>query len=281
VPEAGAVALSPTVIGILENDTYQRAFADFTLARPAPLAPADPSPSGGFGQASDSDSGQLAALPAPSPAGDDVVVGVALGAGGTQCPHSLTDVGWGSATGSLVQTSSAGALNDSATWPSKDFRLLSCAANSPSIAGGPSGIGELDQEFPALATGTRVSIIYRRFDVARGSFGAAVLVSDETRDSSGGAGLVSLSQDSSGALYATWYDHRGLVVSWSGDGGSHWSAPVPTGLGLDNTGDNFVVQGLGGGRFAVAYNRFLSPTTSIEYLTSLDYSALVAAQDNG
>ena len=100
-PEAGAVALSPTVIAVFENDTYQRSFADFTLTSPAPATPADPSPSGGFGQGSGSDSGQLAAEPVSTPAGDDLVVGIALGTGeaGTKCAQSLYTVGWGSATG--------------------------------------------------------------------------------------------------------------------------------------------------------------------------------------
>ena len=127
-PEAGAVALSPTAIGVFENDTYQSAFSDFTLATPAPVTPADPDPTGGFGQSANSNSGQLAAQPVASPAGDDVVVGIALGGDDPSCPTSLTTVGWGSATGSLVQAGSAGALNDSATWPSRGFKLLASAS---------------------------------------------------------------------------------------------------------------------------------------------------------
>ncbi len=278
-PEAGAVALSPTGIAVFENDTYQRSFADFTLTSPAPATPADPSPSGGFGQVADSDSGQLAAEPVSSPAGDDLVVGIALGTGeaGTKCAQSLYTVGWGSATGSLVQTSSTGALNDSTTWPTKDFRLLSCDANSPTLAGGPSGIGELDQEGPGLSGGNKIELVYRRFDLAKNSFGAPVEVSDEAKVSSSGATLVSLSQDSTGAIYSTWLDERGLVVSWSSDGGAHWSPPVATGLGLNNIGADFVVQGLGGGKFAVAYNSSVTDTTSREYLTTLSYGALAKA----
>ena len=279
-PQAGAVALSPTVIAVFENDTYQRSFADFTLTNPAPATPANPSPSGGFGQASDVDSGQLAAEPVSSPAGDDLVVGIALGTGepGTKCAKSLYTVGWGSSTGSLVQTSSTGALNDSATWPTKDFRLLSCAANSPTLAGGPSGIGELDQEGPGLSGGKNIELVYRRFDLATNSFGAPVTVSDETGVSSGGATLVSLSQDSTGAIYATWLDERGLVVGWSSDGGAEWSSPAVTGLGLNNIGTDFVVQGLGKGRFAVTYNRPVTNTTSRFYLTTLSYGALAKAK---
>ena len=273
-PEAGAVALSPTAIGVFENDTYQSAFSDFTLATPAPVTPADPDPTGGFGQSANSNSGQLAAQPVASPAGDDVVVGIALGGDDPSCPTSLTTVGWGSATGSLVQAGSAGALNDSATWPSRGFKLLACAAGSPTLASGPSGIGELDQEGPGLAKGTQLSLVFRRFDVATGTFGAPVQISDETKVSSGGAANVSLSQDSTGSIYAAWVDNRGLVVSWSSDGGAHWSVPGATGLALNSTGNDFVVQGLGAGKFAVAYDKAVPPTTAREYLTTFNYSAL-------
>jgi hypothetical protein len=273
-PEAGAAALSPTAIGVFENDTYQSAFSDFTLAAPAPVAPADPDPTGGFGHSANSNSGQLAAQPVASPAGDDVVVGIALGGDDPSCPTSLTTVGWGSATGSPVQTSSAGALNDTATWPRGGFKLLACAAGSPALAGGPSGIGELDQEGPGLAKGTQLALVYRAFDVAKDAFGAPVQISAETKVSSGGASNVSLSQDSTGSIYATWVDDRGLVVSWSSDGGAHWSVPVATGLALNNTGNDFVVQGLGPGKFAVAYNKAVTPTTAREYLTTLNYGTL-------
>ena len=50
-----------------------------------------------------------------------------------------------------------------------------------------------------------------------------------------------------------------------------------TGLGLNSTGNDFVVQGLGAGKFAVAYNKAVTPTTGREYLTTLDYSALAPA----
>ena len=116
------MALSPTAIGVFENDTYQSAFSNFTLSGPAPVTPADPDPTGEFGQSANSNSGQLAAEPVPSAPGDDVVVGIALGGEDPRCPTSLTTVGWGSATGSLVQTSSAGALNDTATWPRQGFQ---------------------------------------------------------------------------------------------------------------------------------------------------------------
>ena len=128
----------------------------------------------------------------PSPAGDDVVVGIALGGDDATCPQSLTTVSWGSAIGGLAQTSTAGALNDSATWPGSGFKLLSCAAGNPVLAGGPSGIGELDQEGPGLARGSQLALVYRRFDVANHAFGAPVEVSDETTVSSGGASSVSL-----------------------------------------------------------------------------------------
>ena len=51
-------------------------------------------------------------------------------------------------------------------------------------------------------------------------------------------------------------------MSWSSDGGARWSPPVATSLGLNNAGTDFVVQGLGGGKFAVAYNRPVTETTS-------------------
>jgi hypothetical protein len=273
-PEAGAVPLSQTVIAVFENDTYQSAFSDFSLTNPAPAAPADPSPMGGYGQAANSDSGQLAAQPVRSPAGDDIVVGIALGTDSNECPSSLTTVGWGSAVGNLAQASSAGALNDSATWPSSDFKLLTCSAGSPTLAGGPSGIGEIDQEGPGLAKGTQLEIVYRHFDVAKDRFGSPVEISSETKVSSGGADAISLSQDSTGTLYAAWLDSRGVVVSRSSDGGAHWSVPLETGLAVNGIGNDFVVQGLGAQKFAIAYNKPLNPTTNWHYLTTFNYGPL-------
>ena len=69
-------------------------------------------------------------------------------------------------------------------------------------------------------------------------------------------------------------DNRGLVVSWSSDGGGHWSAPVATGFGHNGIGAGFVVQGLGGGKFAVAYNKPVAQSTTRQYLTTLSYSTL-------
>jgi hypothetical protein len=51
-----------------------------------------------------------------------------------------------------------------------------------------------------------------------------------------------------------------------------------TGLGLNNIGTDFVVQGLGKGRFAVTYNRPVTNTTSRFYLTTLSYGALAKAK---
>ena len=61
-------------------------------------------------------------------------------------------------------------------------------------------------------------------------------------------------------------------------GGREWSPPVATSLGLNNIGTDFVVQGLGEGKFAVAYNRPVTDTTSREYLTTLNYGALAEAK---
>ncbi len=117
-----------------------------------------------------------------------------------------------------------------------------------------------------------MALVYRRFEMAKDAFGASVEISNETK--TGSASQVSLSQDQTGAIYATWVDKRGLVVSWSSDAGRHWSVPAATGLALNNTGTDFVVQGLGHGNFAVAYNKAITQTTAREYLTTLNYSTL-------
>lgn len=51
---------------------------------------------------------------------------------------------------------------------------------------------------------------------------------------------------------------------------------MATGLGPNSIGTDFVVQGLGGGNFTVAYNKPVTQTTWREYLTTLSYSTLAA-----
>jgi len=272
----GATAPSSTVIAVAESNTYQTSFTDFTLTSPAPATLVDPSPSGNFSQGPDGDSGGLASIPANSTTGSATVVGVALGSGVKGCPSSaILDVGWGTATGSLSQSATTGSLDDQSTWSKKGYVVLSCAANSAELVSGPSGIGELDQEGPGLASGTKISWIYRHFNPATSSWDPPVQITgDEATNSLAGGDEASFSEDPTGGLYATWADHRGLVLAYSSDGGTSWSVPLSTGIGPDDNTGNYVVQGVGNGRCEVAYVKGTSDSTDRLELTTLDISAL-------
>jgi len=274
-PEAGAVALGPTTIGVFNNDTYESSFADFNLTTPAPAVPAVPNPGSNFAQAAGSDSSQVAALPATLPAGDDLVVGVAMGSSLSSCPDAETNVGWGSATGSLSATSTSGALNDSASWSSKGFTLLACAAEDPATVQGTSGIGEIDQEGSKT-----INLVYRSFDPTSDSFASPVTISNETNVSDDGADNIAVSEDTAGWIYVTWQDMRGQVVSYSSDGGSSWTKPVATGLSYSTDDqDYFVIDGMGSGRFDLAYNETGSNGYGEhEVLTQFNYAELAKAK---
>ena len=113
--------------------------------------------------------------------------------------------------------------------------------------------------------------------MTKDAFGAPVQISGETKVSSGGASNISLSEGSAGANICHVGGQPRPRRELEAHGGAQWSAPVATGLAIDGAGNDFVVQGLGAGEFAVAYNKAVTPSTAHEYLSTFNYGALPAA----
>ncbi len=158
------------------------------------------------------------------------------------------------------------ALQTQAAWSTSYFLPLSCSAITPALAGGgPAGgpIGMLDQEGPGLTSAGAVGFYFRRFDPSTKSFGAPVLVSDETTESTAGAIGVSLAADASGGMYALWADHRGWLLDYSADGGATWGAPGY--VNLPPGAADAVLAARGGGGAEIGYinrrEQFVVPVT--------------------
>jgi hypothetical protein len=122
------------------------------------------------------------------------------------------------------------------------------------LAGGASGIGVLEDEGPGLVSTGSDGVYYRPFNSGTLAFGSSVLVSDETLSTLDGADALSASQDSTGGIYAGWSDGRGVVVSYSSNGGASWTTPFATGLGVSSAASDPVVVGIGAATADVAYD---------------------------
>ena len=184
------------------------------------------------------------------------------------CPASSPSTGFAVAAGT------AATLQTQAAWSSRYFQLIACPAESPVLAaGGPSGgsIGLLESEGPGLAGSGSDGVYYRPFDAASGTFGAAVLVSDETARTTNGATGLALARDGSGGAYASWLDHRGYVLAYSADGGATWSTPAAIGLGSDASDLTLAATAHGGAEIAYSRN---PGSGSQEYLAALSYPQL-------
>jgi hypothetical protein len=91
---------------------------------------------------------------------------------------------------------------------------VQCNAESPALTSGPSGLGLLFTNDASTTTE------FRRF-TAPATFGGAVKVAP------GAALQPSLTQDGTGALYATWLTNgAGLRFAYSDNGGKGWFGPV-------------------------------------------------------
>jgi len=119
--------------------------------------------------------------------------------------------------------------------------------------GGASGgaIGLLEAEGPGLGGSGSDGLYFRGFDPSTGAFGAPVLVSDETNETLDGPADVSLGSDATGGMYASWFDGRGFVLSYSPNGSANWTAPVAVSLAAG--AGSPVVAGVGAGSGEVAY----------------------------
>jgi hypothetical protein len=269
-PSGGAIALDGSSIGVYgDQRPFGSGFTDFMLGTPAPSTTPTVDGTGQFGDQLQVDSSQLASIPDPSAPGQYIVVAVGADYGApTGCPAGTMQ-----ATGYGVGVGTPAALQTQAAWNAHHFAPLSCQAFSPVLSGGgPSGgtIGLLQDEGPGLAGHGKDGVYYRRFNAVTATFGPPVLVSDETNTALLGADALSVSQDASGGVYASWLDHRGWVLNYSSTGGASWGTARATGL---TSGTDAIAVGLSGGGAELAYTANPGSGTH-EYLVPLAYSLL-------
>jgi hypothetical protein len=248
-PSAGAIALSASDIGVYGEGAIVNGFTDFTLSAAAPSAAPVVDSTGRYQDTLGITGNQLASVPDPAAAGQYIVVAVG-GGFGSGCPSGSNSV-----TGYGVAVGTPASLQEQSAWSSKYFAPISCEAGDPVLAGGgPTGgtIGLLEEEGPDLTSANTGSqgVFYRRFDTGTDTFGAPVLVSNET--SLSGAGDLDVAQDHSGDVYASWSDSRGTVLDYSSTAGASWRKPVAITLPI-SPNDDIVVAGAGGGAAEFAY----------------------------
>ncbi len=231
-----------------ENPTFQAVSLttpaeDSAGNHPTPAASLNPSPDsyqiGNLG-------GQLAA----QLSGSEGVLGVfeLIETGG--CP---TSNGLAYAFAPLPATN--GALDTStgsgSAWD--PLQTLECSGDYPAVAGGPAGLGVLDEDE------TTSTVVYRPFSAAAKTFGAPVTVAVGHEISP------SLSQDGSGGVYASWIAGGDeLELAYSSSAGTSWHAPVAlvnsgtNGIGgatsaVDTTGHGWAVYTTGGTEYALPF----------------------------
>jgi hypothetical protein len=266
-PSGGAVALDATDVGVYGNTyPFGSGFTDFNAAAPAPSTTPVVDNTGSYGDQIGVVGGQVAAEPDPLAPGAYVVVVVGADSGApAACPTGTRD-----ATGYGVGVGTPAALQTRAAWSTGFFSPISCQASEPVLAGGgPRGgaIGLLEGEGPGLTGSGSDGVYFRRFDTATVRFDAPVLVSAETKVSLEGPDQTSLSEDGAGGLYASWTDHRGLLLSYSSTSGTSWNPPAV--VAVPGGAANAVVAGTGAGGAEFAYTQGKQ-----QYLVPVSYSAL-------
>jgi hypothetical protein len=278
-----AVALSSTDVGLLDN--FGNFFADTSLTAESPEPPATTNPGGKFPRQAFGIAGpEIAAeqAPSPAPAGTDVVVGVGDNYAGP--PEALPGcinkegTGFGVSAGKVNGTSNAAGTLNAKGLP--QYGVLACSAESPVLAqGGADGIGLVEQEGDGFdGSGSIYTVDYRPFDATAtgGAFGAPVQLADVTHVSLGGVNSLDLSEDSGTGVYATWADGQGLLLDYSGNGGTSWEGPTVVPEPTSGPQDNPVIVGTGGGNAEIAYVG--NPGTGPQvFLQAVNYAALVAA----
>jgi hypothetical protein len=224
--------------------------------------------------------------PAPAPAENDVVVDVGASSSGPAISGCVNDnaTGYGVVVGKVNGTAAgAGDLNgkvSSSGGGLQGYSLLQCAASAPVLAqGGQDGIGLLEEEGPCISgAGSGIGLYYHPFAATAtgGSFGPGVKLADVTNETLCGASAVELAEDSGTGVYASWIDHQGLLLDYSGNGGAAWEGPTVVPEPASGPQGNPVIVGTGAGNAEIAY--LGNPGTGTQvFLQSVNYAALVAA----
>jgi len=156
------------------------------------------------------------------------------GKGYSPCPSSAGTTGLVYAYAPVSSSTTPAALSGSpgSSSPWHPLAIADCDGGNPTVGGGPSGLGLLE------TNGTvRPSLVqYRPFSPSSG-FGHAVTITTNQQSLDG-----SLSQDSRGGIYATWFDETtGVQLAYSSDGGTTWSTPK---LLFSNSGDPAAISSL-------------------------------------
>jgi hypothetical protein len=271
MPNEGALALNATSILTYGNEyPFESGATDFTLTGPAPKVTPLVDLAEEFGD--NPPASDLAAVEAPAKSGEYLVVAAGNDAGTpNECPGAS-----GPGTGYGVAKGTPAALQLQTAWKS-DFKVAACSAEEAVLAGGePSGgsIGLVDSEGSGLYTEGEDGLYYHPFNTGTDSFSGSVAISQEGPYTLDGAGDVSASDDSTGGVYVTWLDGRGIEFSYSGTQGTSWSGPVTA---LSEEASDPVVAGIGGGSAESAYFANLGGGSQ-EYLQPFNYAQLYAAE---
>lgn len=249
MPNAGAVALNSTEFLTYGNSyPFSNGATDFTLTKPAPSTTPLVDHKEEFGDQDYVDGTQLAAEEYPAKSGEYTVVtvGADLDTPAGCPPGSDEGTGYGVGKGKPNK------LQEQAAWSSNYFKVISCPAEAAVLTGGGPGhaaIGAVQSEGSGLNDLGADGISYLPFDLSSDTFGAPVSISEETPFTLDGADELSASEDSSGGLYASWIDGRGVMLAHSSDGGASWQTPSITGI----EGGDIVVVGTSPGLASIAY----------------------------
>jgi hypothetical protein len=222
-----------------------------------PFATLDPANSYGAGNLG----GEFGSVPVGSSnAGVMGAVTAFPGAAQDPCPGDPPFTAWAYAPLSAATTQTALNTNPAAAgsaW-TNGLTPLDCNTENPAVAGGPGGFGILDSAFSGPGT------FYHRFDAAKDSFDPQVTLSSHEETSP------SLSQDSSGGVYATWSSElTDLELAYSPDGGTTWYGPVTmhdstsTGDGLDDPASAVNGSGAGVAVYYVGGTEYAQPFTKV------------------
>lgn len=199
--------------------------SDYSLSTAPPYATLNP-PGNGY------QVGNLGGEFAAGPAG---ILGVFALIETGPCPSSE---GLVSSFAGLPTTNAA--LNTSSTWG--PLAGVDCNTQYPAVAGGPSGLGLLENNDATLSNTIEQ---YRKF-TPPSTFSAPVTIAHS-------AGISpSLSQDGSGHIYATWIADGAVQLAYSANGGSSWvSKALVGGNGTTSPGSLTSAVGSAGQGWAV------------------------------
>jgi hypothetical protein len=204
---------------------YNPAFQANSLAAPAdqseattpPFATLNPRPASAY------TTGNLGGVVGSQLVGSPGVLGVfeALpGSGSSACPSTASAAlvyAYAPINASTTPAELSTSPGGSSPW--RPLAKADCDGTDPVVGGGPSGLGLLEtNEAHVPAPGPIVQ--YRHFSPASGFGPAVTIAADEVGDDG------TLSQDSAGAVFATWLDNTtGVDLAYSSDKGATWSKP--------------------------------------------------------